>query len=540
MGREAEIDSVRSLILQTKVRLLTLTGAPGIGKTRLALQVASDLVSNFDDGVFLVELAPLSDPDLLWDTIARSLNLSREATQSIEDALFEYLSERRLLLVLDNFEHLLDAAPQMVRLLEASPWLKVLTTSREALHLRGERRYLVPPLGTPDKTQLPDLEALAGYASVELFVERAQAIASDFTLTKEDACEVAAICTGLEGLPLAIELAAANAKYLSLGEMRAALEKPLKLLAGGSRDLPHRQRTLRSAIAWSYGLLNSDEQRLFGTLGVFVGGFTLDAVEAMWNEHDRNLDNTAAPALELLRSLEEKNLVKRESGGEVIEIRFGLLETIREYAREKMQENRQLRQAGPQAQDVEEKHALLFMRLAEEAEPLLTGEEQDQWLDKLEREHGNLRAALAWSLRQGGNVEIALRLGAALWRFWWVRGYLSEGREWLAQALAQDRSAPASIRARARARVRQSRLATGRLYRGASPPGREPRSEPATWRQNGHCPLTHLSRLSCARCGRLCRRADFVRREPHAWSRTGRYSEHRQHSQRVRHPGSLF
>ncbi len=451
VGRETDTHRARSLILQTKVRLLTLTGAPGIGKTRLALQVASDLVGNFDDGVFLVEFAPVSDPDLLWDTIAHALELSPESTQSIEDALFEHLSERRLLLVLDNFEHLLDAAPRVVRLLEACPWLKVLTTSREALHVRGERRYVVPPLGTPGKAQaqLPDPEALAGYASVELFVERAQAVDPDFTLTEENAGEIAAICAGLEGLPLAIELAAGNAKYLSLREMRAALEKPLKLLAGGSRDLPHRQRTLRSAIEWSYGLLNSDEQRLFRILGVFVGGFTLDAAEAIWDERDPGSKYNSASALELLRSLEEKNLVRRESGGEDMESRFGMLEAIHEYAREKLQEDGPLGQTGSQAQVVEHKHALLFVRLAEEAEPLLSGEEQSQWLSKLEREHGNIRAALAWSLSPGGNVEIALRLGAALWRFWWVRGYAGEGREWLARALAQGHSAPTTMRARA-------------------------------------------------------------------------------------------
>lgn len=449
IGRESDEWKARELLLQSKVRLLTLTGAPGIGKTRLALQIASDALDHFEDGVFLVELAPVNDPGEVLAATARTLGLKESSSQPVEETLFGYVRERRMLLVLDNLEHLLDATPSIVKLLECSPWLKVLVTSREALHVRGERRYLVPPLAIPDKAQLPIAEVLAGYASVELFVERAQAAEPDFRLTAENAYEVAAICAGLEGLPLAIELAAANAKYLSLQEMRAALERPLKLLAGGGRDLPHRQRTLRSAIEWSYGLLKSDEQRLFRRLSVFVGGFTLEAVEAIWNEHERESDSSLASAPDILRSLEEKSLVKRESGGDSAEIRFGLLEAIREYASEKLQKGGQAGEAEVQAQAVEKKHALYFMGLAEEAEPLLKGGEQAEWLDKLEREHGNLRAALAWSLGPAENAETALRLGAALWRFWWVRGYMSEGREWLARALVRGHSAPASIRARA-------------------------------------------------------------------------------------------
>ncbi len=446
IGREHDEAQVGALLLNTKVRLLTLTGAPGIGKTRMALQVASDALDHFEDGVFLVELAPVSDPGEVPAAAARALSLKESVSEPVEETLLAYVRERRMLLVLDNLEHLLDATPSIVKLLEGCPWLKVLVTSREALHVRGERRYTVPPLAIPDKKEIsaPTPDTLAGYPSVELFVERAQAIAPDFELTAENAGDVAAICVGLDGLPLAIELAAANAGHFSPGEMKKALAKPLRLLTGGGRDLLPRQRTLRSAIEWSYSLLTTDEQTLFRRLGVFVGGFTAPAAEALWDAawtrtpYTINGDTDLASPMDILRSLEEKSLVKRESSTRGDGARYGLLETIREFAGEKLQKSGQV----GEAHHVQMKHALYFMELAEEADSHLRGARQQEWLERLEEEHGNLLAALSWAgghSEKGsqsndigeavGAAEIGLRTAAALGHFWYVRGYFSEGRE---------------------------------------------------------------------------------------------------------------
>ena len=427
IGREYIEQEIREMLLQPKLRLLTLSGAPGIGKTRLALQVASDLVEHFEDGAYLVDLAPVSDPDLVIPAIVHALGLRETAGQSIEDLLLSHIRGKRLLLLLDNFEQVLDAAPVVVGLMQASPWLKVLVTSREALHVRGERRFSVLPLELPDPKLLPTTDPdavllLSHNPAVELFVERTQATNSDFTLTAENAQDVAAICISLDGLPLAIELAAARAVVLSPRQIRASLDNRLKLLAHGARDLPVRQRTLREAIGWSYDLLQAEEQRIFRRMSVFVGGCTLEAAESVCKyEGDLSVDTMGR-----IVSLTDKSLLLR--GRPTTEPRFGMLETVREYAFEQLEVSRELEMA-------QRRHAAYYEKLAEEAESQLTGQEQEAWLRRLENEHDNLRAALRWCIEQG-EAEVALRLGGALSRFWYRRGHITEGRKWLGKALA--------------------------------------------------------------------------------------------------------
>lgn len=424
VGRDEELQKARDLLLQPRVRLLTLTGAPGIGKTRLALHVASDLLDTFEDGVFLVELASASDPDLLPDTIARTLGLKPEGSQSVEDLLLKHLSERRIMLVLDNFEHLLDAAAWVVKLLEGSPLLKVLATSREALHVRGERRLPVPALRIPEQGHLPAVEALALYSSVALFVQRAEAVAPDFVLTAANAAEVAAICAGLEGLPLALELAAARFNQFSPREMRASLKSRLNLLTGGERDLPLRQRTLRSAIGWSYSLLNQEEQQLLRLVGTFAGGFTAEAAAAVCG-------GLSSGVQDRLTALVDKNLVRREvRDGET---RYGMLEVIREYALQLLVDNKE-------EGEVRLRHARYFLSLVELAYTNQTGPRQLSLLISLDADYGNLIAALSWLLSNDHHdpttAEMAALMASYLFYYWDWHGYFVEGRAWIEQALA--------------------------------------------------------------------------------------------------------
>jgi predicted ATPase/transcriptional regulator with XRE-family HTH domain len=444
VGREAEVTAARDILLQPKVRLLTLTGPPGIGKTRLALQLASDLVEHFENGAFLVELAPITDPDLVLATVARTLGLKETTSQPVEDALLDFLREKRMLLFLDNFEQVLDAAIDVAELLSACPQLKALVTSREALRVAGEQQFHVPPLGLPDPARNSDWQAALTYPAISLFAQRAKASVPEFAITPNNAEAVAAICARLEGLPLAIELAAARVNLLSPQEIEAHLhESSLRLLASRARHLPTKQRTLRGAIDWSYNLLDEAEQRLFRRLGVFVGGCTLAAVEAVCDV-DGDL---AIDALEGIASLVEKNLLKHE---EVVryESRYTMLETVRQYAGEKLAES-------GEAETLQRQHALYLMRLAEQAEPHLRGEQQEEWLTRLEQEYDNIRAALRWTSEQsqisrgfGGAgasetaeikrkdaLEIGLRLAAALLGFWRVLGYFGEGREQLTRLL---------------------------------------------------------------------------------------------------------
>jgi predicted ATPase/DNA-binding XRE family transcriptional regulator/Tfp pilus assembly protein PilF len=423
VGREEDLQKARDLLLQRNVRLLTLTGAPGIGKTRLALQVAADLLDTFEDGVYLVELAPASDPDLLLDVIARTLSLKSDGSQPVEEILLKHLSERRTLLVLDNFEHLLDAAPSVVRLLEGSPLLKVLATSREMLHVRGERRLPVPPLSVPEQGHLQDIESLALYSSVALFVERAEAVSPDFMLTESNAADVAEICAGLEGLPLALELAAARFEQFSPSQMRASLKSRLNLLTGGERDLPLRQRTLRSAIGWSYSLLNKEEQQILRLLSTFVGGFTSEAAVVV-------CEGSAGDVQDRLTALVDKNLIRREiRAGET---RYGMLEVIREYALQLLAEN-------GEEDAVKLRYARYFLSLTELAYANQTGPRQLPLLISMDADYSNLIASLSWLLSNGHNdpamAEMAALMASYLFYYWDWRGYFAEGREWIEQAL---------------------------------------------------------------------------------------------------------
>ncbi|MEO8288465.1 MAG: tetratricopeptide repeat protein [Chloroflexota bacterium] len=445
VGREREAATARDALLQPKTRLLTLTGTAGIGKTRLGLQIALSLVDHFEDGIFFVDLAPITDPDLVMLTIARVLGLKESGRHTIDSVLLDHVRERRMLLMLDNFEQVLDAAIGIVQLLEASPWLKVLITSREALHIRGERRFPVPPLGLPDMQGLPSMQSLQGYPSVELFVERARAVSPEFALTEENAADVAAICVGLDGLPLAIELAAARTRHLSPLEMRSALGSRLQLLTGGARDLPARHRTLRAAIEWSYNLLDSDEQRLFRLMGVFVGGFTSDALAAI-------VESQPGVPMQLpdaLHSLADKNLVQEQRGvSSTDDGRFRLLEAVREFALERMVSESEVDSAR-------EKHAAYYLSLADSADEQFNrpqgsrwGYEAIKWVDRLEADLDNMRAALDWyrvqaeieaessgdrveAARTTANLEMGLRLTTGLRRIWFVRGHFTEGLQWL-------------------------------------------------------------------------------------------------------------
>jgi predicted ATPase len=356
--------------------------------------------------------------------------------QPLFESLKDYLKERRLLLVLDNFEQVLGAAPTVTELLAGAPGLKVLATSRAPLGLYGEHEFPVPPLSLPDLERPPPLERLTQYEAVGLFVERARALKPDFEVTNESAPAVAEICVRLDGLPLAIELAAARITMLPPKAMLQRLTSRLKLLTGGARDLPERQRTLRATIEWSHALLDEGEQLLFARLAVFSGGRTLEAIEAICDaEGDLPMD-----AFDGISSLLDKSLLRQEEGPDG-EPRFVMLETVHEYAREKLKES-------GEAEEIKRVHAEYFLSLAEEAYPELKGPDQLEWLERLEAEHDNMRTALSWALERK-EAEVALRLGGALWWFWWVRGHYGEGRRWLEEALAMDRRGSPEVRAMA-------------------------------------------------------------------------------------------
>jgi predicted ATPase len=433
IGREKEVEAALEIALRPEVRLLTLTGPGVVGKTRLLIRVAADLVRDFPDGVCFVSLAPVRDPDLVVAAFAETLGLKEAGERPLLDRLENYLRYKRFLLLLDNFEHVERASPAVSEILRACPALEVLVSSRSVLHLSGEHEYQVSPLGLPDPERLPDPEELARYGAVDLFAGRARAARPDFRLDGANAAAVAKICLRLDGLPLAIELAAARVKLLPPEALLARLEKRLPLLAGGPRDIPARQRTLRDTIRWSYDLLDEEEQRLFGRLSVFAGRCTLPAAEAVAGPVEGE-----AGVLDLVTSLVDKNLLRRvEWSGE--QVRLAMLETIREYALERLLES-------DEAEAVRRAHARYYLALAERAEPNLVTAEQMRWLDLLEGEHNNLRAALHWSLGRE-DAETNLRLCGALWRFWHMRGHLSEGRRWLEEALALVGGAP-SLRAR--------------------------------------------------------------------------------------------
>ena len=433
VGREKEVEEVEEHLRSEEVRLLTLTGPGGTGKTRLALQAGADLLEEFEDGAFFVALATITDPALVSSTIAGPLGVEESAEQPLMETLRSYLKEKHLLLVLDNFEQVLEGAADVGELLAVCPKLKVLATSRIPLRLYGEQEYPVPPLALPDPRVLPPLEVLTQYEAVRLFVERARAVKADFAVTNESAPAVAEICARLDGLPLAIELAAARVRILPPQKLLQRLSERLKLLRGGGRDLPVRQQTLRGTIDWSYDLLDEEEKTLFGRLSVFAGGRTLEAIEEICDPGG-DFD-----ILEGVESLAEKSLLRQEEGAGG-EPRFVMLETVHEYAREKLEES-------GEAEKMKRVHAEYFLALADEAEPRLRGAAQFEWLERLEAEHDNLRTALSWSLGSR-DATLGLRLAGMLSRFWYVGNHLSEGRRWLEEALMKGGEAPPDTRAK--------------------------------------------------------------------------------------------
>jgi predicted ATPase len=452
IGREKEVAEVRDLLRHHETHLLTLTGPGGTGKTRLALQAAADLLEDIPDGTFFVPLATLTEAELFLPALAETLGVRETGERPLDESLKDYLSERRMLLLLDNFEQVLGAAPIVTELLAAAPGLKVLATSRTSLRLYGEHVFPVPPLTLPDLKRPPPLERLTQYEAVGLFVERARALKPDFKVTNESAPAVAEICVRLDGLPLAIELAAARITMLPPKAMLHRLSSRLKLLTGGARDLPERQRTLRATIEWSHALLDEGEQVLFGRLAVFSGGRTLEAIEAICDAEG----NLPVEAFEGISSLLDKSLLRQEEGPDG-EPRFVMLETVHEFAREKLGQS-------AEAEEIKRSHAQYFLTLAEEAYPEFKGANQLEWLERLEAEHDNMRAALSWALRRK-EVEVALRLGGALWWFWSVRGYHSEGRRWLEEALAIEVRGSPEVRAMALAGAAVLAIDQGELDR---------------------------------------------------------------------------
>ncbi len=452
IGREKEIAEVRRLLAGT--RLLSLTGSGGTGKTRLALRVANQALGDFPDGAWLVDLALLSEPGLVPQSVAGTLGMRDEPGAPLTRRIVEALRYKSLLLILDNCEHLIQAVANLAEaLLHTCPDIKLLVTSREALGISGETAFRVPSLSLPpDSAQAPrEARDAAQYEAVRLFVERAVTIRPDFVLTDANTPAIVQIVQRLDGVPLAVELAAARVRALSVDQIAARLDDRFQLLTGGSRTALPRQQTLRALIDWSWDLLSAEEKLLFRRLAVFVGGFTLEAAEFVCArvEPSPPFQNVSLDVLDLLTRLVEKSLViAEEHGGEV---RYRMLETIRQYAREKLLEAGETEVKGVRGSQLE-----FFLGLAESAEPALRGDGQLAWLRRLEVEHDNLRAGLKWAGAAASPVhssETALRLAGALTRFWYLHGYWSEGRTWLRQALAEPlpEMAPDSLR-QARAR----------------------------------------------------------------------------------------
>jgi predicted ATPase/DNA-binding XRE family transcriptional regulator len=451
IGRREELAATMALMRRPGVRLLTLIGAAGIGKTRLALEMAEHLLEDFEEGVFFVGLASVNDPGLVVSVVARALGVQEGPGRMLLDTLKDHLRARQILLLIDNVEQLLgnahsnSATTLISELLSSAPYLKVLVTSRERLHLYGEYDFAVPPLRTPQRQQLRGLEArdvnsLMRYEAVELFVERAVAVDTEFALTSKNAAAVAEVCSHLDGLPLAIELAAASTEFISPQVMLPQLHHSLGLLTAGPKDIADRHRTMRGAIGWSYDLLDESEKALFRQLGVFVGGWSLEAAESVVGEI--SLGSDSGHVLGGLESLVRKNLIQQEAQANGTH-RFRMLSTIKEYALEQLAAGVPTN-AYPKddptrcddVDDVKRRHAAYFLQLAEKAEPELKKPGQLAWLDLLEVEHDNVRAALTWTL--SNEPLIGLRLAGAMWRFWWARGFISEGRARLAAALANE------------------------------------------------------------------------------------------------------
>jgi predicted ATPase/DNA-binding XRE family transcriptional regulator len=435
IGRDADVQAMMQLFARPDVRLVTVLGPGGVGKTRLALEVAATTSSRWSDGATFVSLAAITDPALVIPTIAAAVGVREVGGQSLQTVLERTLHAHQWLLVLDNMEQVADAALDIAALLQRCPHLHILVTSRAPLRVRGEHEFLLAPLAVPPLDRVPRLDEVLQSAAVQLFVARVQAVAPTFVLTPTSAATVAAICRRLDGLPLAIELAASRGKVLTPTTLLARLDRALPLLSGGARDLPARQQTMRTTVAWSYDLLSSDDQHLFRHLAVFQDGWTLDVAAAIRGTQDRD----AAGVVDGLGRLVDASLVVAYEVGD--EPRYRLLEPIRQYALE------QLEQRG-EAAHVHGQHAAYFLTLAETAEPLLRGAEQIQWVERLEREHANLSAAMGWLISRG-DLAAAARLGYALWLFLWIRGHFSEGQRWMEQILAHLPAPPSLARAHA-------------------------------------------------------------------------------------------
>jgi predicted ATPase/DNA-binding SARP family transcriptional activator len=432
IGREAEVTAVVEQLLRENVRLLTVTGPGGTGKTRIAMQAATDLQAHFANGAYFVNLAPITDPGLVAAEIAHALGVKEMPDKSALDSVVSYLQGKQVLLLLDNFEQVAEAAPLITQVIQSTSGVKALVTSREVLRLRGTYEFPVPPMSLPDRKRLPPLERLTGYEAIRLFMERAAALKPGFQITSANAAAVVEICHRLDGLPLAIELAAARIKVLSPQAMLTRLQSRLELVAGKDRDVPTRQQTLRNTIDWSYNLLDDWEKVLFRRLAVFQGGRTLGAIQAVCVPPNLNTD-----PLDGVEALVSKSLLQQMEGSHDDEQRFWMLETIHEYARAKLQES-------GEEEEIRARHARYFMALAEQAAPHLKQEDQAIWLERVEDENDNIRAAFRWAREYGeaGDVEAAetgLRLAIALERFWQVRVYLREGLEQTAGVLAIGR-----------------------------------------------------------------------------------------------------
>ena len=423
IGREADVQGVRSLLARPNVRLVTLSGPGGVGKTRLSLEAVNGLEELFEHGIYWVSLAAIREPELVTYAIAQALDVRERGGYPLLDTLKEYLRTRRLLLLLDNFEQVIAAGPILAEILAAAPGLKALVTSRAPLHVRGEHEFPVPPLQLPERSLPHSLERLLQNAAIRLFVERAQAAYPAFALSRENAADVVEIVRRLDGLPLAIELAAARIKMIPPRSILSRFESRLRLLTGGAKDLPPRQQTIRSTIDWSYSLLEQETQTLFSRLSVFVDGFTIEAAEAVCNQ-DGELNVFDGVATLLDNSLLQQDHPRGEQP------RFSMLETISEYALEKLIE------AG--AEDLlRQQHALFFSELAAEAGPTLYSGASEAWLDRLEVEYSNFRAALAWLLADSHLMKIGWQALVALQWLWYRRGYLNEARQWFETAIEQ-------------------------------------------------------------------------------------------------------
>jgi predicted ATPase/class 3 adenylate cyclase len=421
IGREREIAEVRQEL--TEHRLVTLTGSGGTGKTRLALQIAAEVLDHFEHGVWFVELAPLVDPDLIPRSILSVMSVSEQSGKTPLEILQEYLHDKKTLIVLDNCEHLIEASAKVANtLLNGAPHLKVLASSREALGVKGEVSYHVPSLSLPDPKQLPTIEQLSQYEAVRLFIDRALLVAPHFDVTQVNAPAIAQICYRLDGIPLAIELAAARVKMMSVEQISRRLDDRFRLLTGGARTALPRQQTLRALIDWSYAILSENERLLLRRLSVFAGGWTLEAAEEVCTGDGIKPDEV----LDLLAQLVNKSLVVVMEPSPSGETRYRMLETIRQYAREKLLET-----GGGEV--VRDQHLAYFVKLVEQAEPELYRSDQAHWSNRLDDELDNLRVALEWSLVN--NIEAGLRITVIPWRFWEARGYFREMSEWLSQLL---------------------------------------------------------------------------------------------------------